>query len=57
MRFKLIPDWHEKNLKCHFYKETRSVKYSMMIYDPWSDNDDAIEVCVCNKCVSLYCED
>lgn len=56
MKFKPIPDWNKKNLQCHFCKKTKSVKYSMMIHDPWSDRDDVKEVCVCNRCVLIYCE-
>lgn len=50
---KLIPDWRNKNLRCHFCDETRSVKYTMKIFDPVVDNKPT-EVCVCNKCVLRY---
>jgi hypothetical protein len=42
MKFKLIPDYRNKNLKCHFCEETRSVKYEAII--------DSKKVCLCNKC-------
>ena len=50
---KLIPDWRNKNLRCHFCGETRSVKYMMGIFDPVVD-DKPTEVCVCNKCALRY---
>ena len=46
---KLIPNWQDQNLRCHFCNETRSVKYTMQIFDPVIDNKST-EVCVCNKC-------
>lgn len=49
-KFKLIPDWRQKNLKCYFCGETRSVKYSMTIFDPASNKE--IKICVCNKCAA-----
>ena len=45
---KLIPDWQNKNLTCHFCGETRSVKYELEIHDFESDTPKV--VCVCNKC-------
>lgn len=50
---KLIPDWSNKNLQCHFCGETKSVKYAMKILDPVVDNNPT-EVCVCNKCALRY---
>ena len=47
---KIIENWQDKNLRCHFCGETRSVKYTMKIFDPVVD-DKPTEVCVCNKCV------
>ena len=51
---KLIPDWRDKNLKCHFCGETRSVKYAMkvLVIDPLLGTD-SIEVSCCNKCALL----
>ncbi len=51
---KLIPDWRDKNLTCHFCGETRSVKYTMkvLVIDPLLGTD-RIEVCCCNKCALL----
>lgn len=45
-----IPDWKNKNLRCHFCGETRSVKYETEILDPVIDSKPT-KVCVCNKCV------
>lgn len=50
MRSKLINDWQNKNLKCHFCETTKSVKYSIKISDPVIDNKTT-EVYVCNKCI------
>lgn len=52
VKFNLIPNWHEKNLRCHFCSETRSVKYTMNVYDPVISNK-VTAICVCNKCVLL----
>jgi hypothetical protein len=51
---KPIPDWHKKNLVCHFCGETRSVKYTMkvLVIDPLLGTDTK-EVCCCNKCALL----
>jgi hypothetical protein len=49
----LIPDWRNKNLKCHFCEETRSVKYKtkVLIIDSFRVNEEVEkEVCICNKC-------
>jgi len=51
--FAMIPDWRNKNLRCHFCDETRSVKYTMKIFDPVIDNKPT-EVYVCNKCALRY---
>lgn len=50
---KLIPNWQDKNLRCHICGETRSVKYTIEIFDPVVDNKPT-NVCVCNKCALLY---
>jgi hypothetical protein len=50
---KLISNWRNKNLRCHFCGETRSVKYTMKIFDPIVDSKST-EVCVCNKCALRY---
>ena len=47
-----IADWQNKNLRCHYCGETRSVKYEEEILDP-TTNDKHIRVCVCNKCALL----
>lgn len=52
VKLRLIPNWHERNLICHFCGETRSVKYSMQVYNPIASNN-VTEVCVCNKCALL----
>lgn len=49
-KFKLIPDWIERDLKCHFCGETKSVKYQMTIVVSGNET----QVCVCNRCVTLY---
>jgi formate dehydrogenase maturation protein FdhE len=52
-KFKLIPDWRDKNLKCYLCGETRSVKYAMKVltFDSLVLNKE-VEVCVCNRCVT-----
>lgn len=53
MKFKIIPDWREKNLRCHFCGATKSVKYEMKILDPVVDSKPT-KVCVCNRCATFY---
>ena len=50
---RLITDWKNKNLRCHFCNKTRSVKYAMKVFDPVVDSKPT-EVCVCNKCALRY---
>lgn len=50
---RLIPDWRNKKLRCHFCDETRSVKYAIKVFNPAIDNKPT-EVCICNKCALLY---
>ena len=53
---KLIPNWQEKDLTCHFCGTKKSVKYKtkLIIIDtlPLADETER-EVCVCNKCALL----
>lgn len=50
---KIISNWKNKNLRCYFCNETRSVKYTMEIFDTVIDNKPT-EVYVCNKCALKY---
>ena len=50
---RVIPDWRNKNLRCHLCGETRSVKYAVEVFDPVIDNKPT-EVCVCNKCALVH---
>ena len=50
---KLIADWQNKNLRCYFCGDTRSVKYEKEIFDPVIDSKPT-KVYVCNKCVLRY---
>lgn len=50
---KLIPDWQNKLLKCHFCKTTKSVKYAVELFGAICDNK-RLEVCACNKCALMY---
>lgn len=43
---KLIDNWQNKNLKCHFCGTTKSVKYVF--------SRNGAVVCACNKCISKY---
>lgn len=53
MEYKLIPNWQNKSLRCHFCDETRSVKYETEVFDPVI-SDKPTMVCICNKCVLRY---
>lgn len=48
---KLIENWQDKNLKCHFCGETRSVKYEALTL---VKNEGLKTVCLCNKCVLMH---
>ena len=50
---KYIENWQEKNLRCHYCGETRSVKYEKEIINPIIDSKPT-KVCVCNKCALRY---
>ena len=45
---KLIPDWRNKNPRCHFCGETRSVKYEVVTL---VKNEGLKKVYACNSCV------
>lgn len=51
--FWINPNWQNKNLQCHFCRNTQSVKYKtkVVIIDtiPASKNAEK-EICICNKC-------
>ena len=47
---KLIPIEQRKNKICHFCGTDKSVKYTINNID----NENKIEVCCCNKCVTRY---
>lgn len=47
---KIIPNWKEKKLRCHFYGETRSVKYTVYLEEYGFRGD----VPCCNKCVLRF---
>lgn len=53
---KYIENWQNKKLKCYFCGETKSVKYTIKIFDGIADNKPT-EVCVCNKCVLVHKEE
>lgn len=43
---RVIPNWEEKKLKCHFCGTQKSVKYAVSIYG-------AVK-CACNKCALKF---
>ena len=45
---KIIKNWQDKNLKCHFCGETRSVKYEVITL---VKKEGLKTVCACNKWV------
>ena len=53
---KLIPNWQDKLLQCHFCGETRSVKYVVELNGAICDNKP-LEVCACNKCALIHSND
>lgn len=46
MMLKLIENWQNKNLKCHFCGSPEDVKYAVSM--------NGAVVCACNKCVTKY---
>lgn len=51
----MIPPEKRGNCRCHFCGETRSVKYTVEIFDPVISCSPS-EVCCCNKCFLRYSE-
>lgn len=49
MNLSINPNWRDQSLKCHFCKETRSVKYKSTIIE----GNEEKEVHVCNKCAAI----
>ena len=45
---KIIENWQDKELKCHFCGETKSVKYEVLTL---VKNQGLKTVCACNLCV------
>lgn len=54
---KLIPNWQDQNLTCHFCGTKKSVKYKMnvIILDTLPTETDR-EVCACNRCALTFQE-
>ena len=50
----LIPGWQNEKLKCYFCGSTKSVKYTIEIFDPVIDDTKFSKVCVCNRCALLH---
>ena len=50
---KIIPDWQNKQLRCYFCGETRSVKYTVEVKSTVY-KDKAQRVCACNKCALIH---
>lgn len=46
---KLIPNWQDKSLRCHFCGTTKSVKYTVE-----SNDNKSQEVYACNKCALIH---
>ena len=53
---KLIPYWQDLKLKCYFCGTDKSVKYSVMEYDRFVE-DEPFEVFCCNKCALIHSAD
>lgn len=53
MTVKLIADWKNKKLRCHFCGSEKSVKYEATIFDSNIDNKKS-KICCCNKCALVY---
>ena len=45
---KLIPNWQEQDLTCHFCGTKKSVKYELEIHD--FESNTPKKVCCCNMC-------
>lgn len=46
---KLIENWPEKNLRCHFCGTGKSVKYEVEVMDPVVSSEPSVVYC-CNRC-------
>ena len=53
---KLIPNWRNMILRCHFCGTRNSVKYIVELHGAIYDNKP-FEVCACNKCALIYSND
>ena len=55
---RLIPNWRDQNLTCHFCGTKKSVKYKMkVIVADLVSAETEREVCTCNRCVLLFPEE
>lgn len=55
-KYTMIDPSKRHNCRCHFCGETRSVKYSISVYDPTIRVDDRTHVACCNRCFARYVE-
>lgn len=55
---KLIPNWQDQNLTCHFCGTDKSVKYKtkLLILDTLPTETER-EVCTCNRCALIFQEE
>jgi transcription elongation factor Elf1 len=55
---KLIPNWQDQDLTCHFCGTKKSVKYKMnvIIIDTLPTETER-EVCTCNRCALIFQEE
>lgn len=51
----IIPADQRENLRCYFCGDTRSVKYTIRVFDPVLGTYQE-DVCCCNKCAASYSE-
>lgn len=49
----IIPADQRENLRCYFCEDTRSVKYTIRVFDPVLGTNQE-DVCCCNKCAAAY---
>lgn len=50
---KVVENWQNRDIACHFCLETRSVKYTVTVIDP-TIKETPTEVYCCNKCALFH---
>lgn len=50
MSNRIIENYEDQNLKCHFCGTTQSIKYEIDVFDPMQPAEKFVKVSACNSC-------